>query len=79
MAIRSKIFRDRPSSPMEEAVFWTEFVLRNDDTSALKPMLMEQSYWVRTSIDIYLAFASISILLPLLILIVIKKIVKLIY
>ncbi|CAG7832969.1 unnamed protein product, partial [Allacma fusca] len=31
MKVMSEIFRDRPMSPIETAVYWTEFVLRHED------------------------------------------------
>jgi len=79
MGIRSKVFRDRPRSPVDEAVYWTEFVLRNDDTSALKPMLLEQSFWTRTSLDVYIAFLCLLGIGPLAVLVLTAKVVLYFY
>ncbi|CAG7724753.1 unnamed protein product [Allacma fusca] len=42
MLKKSKAFRDRPMSPADTALWWTEFVLRQGDTSFLKPMSIYQ-------------------------------------
>jgi len=59
------MFKDRRMTPLKEAIFWTEFVLRQDDTSALKPMILEQPWNVRTSIDVYVTFFLLVTISPL--------------
>jgi len=39
MKKKSLVLRDRPMSPVDTAVYWTEFVLRHEDTASLKPMV----------------------------------------
>jgi glucuronosyltransferase len=39
MKKKSLVLRDRPMSPVDTAVYWTEFVLRHEDTASLKPMM----------------------------------------
>ena len=52
----SRIFRDRPMSPIETGVFWVEFVLRNDgQTNLMKPLSYEQPFWERHLMDIFAA------------------------
>ncbi|CAL8137632.1 unnamed protein product [Orchesella dallaii] len=58
----SKIFRERPMTALQTALWWTEYVLKNDDTDYLKPSSMNQSWWVRRQVDVWL-FISISFLL----------------
>jgi len=60
MAKIKKLFRDRPMSPVESAVWWSEYVMRNDDTLHLRPAGHYQSWFVRRQIDVW-AFLSISI------------------
>ncbi|CAG7697624.1 unnamed protein product [Allacma fusca] len=38
MKAMSALFRDRPKSPIETGVYWTEFVLRHNNTRHLKPI-----------------------------------------
>ncbi|CAG7822405.1 unnamed protein product [Allacma fusca] len=38
MKAMSAIFRDRPMNPIETAVYWSEFVLRHNDTKNLRPL-----------------------------------------
>ncbi|CAG7732911.1 unnamed protein product, partial [Allacma fusca] len=49
----SKLFKDRPSSPLETAVWWTEYVLRNDDLSSLKPLGIHQTWYQRRLLDVW--------------------------
>ncbi|CAG7710052.1 unnamed protein product [Allacma fusca] len=53
MKAMSAIFRDRPMSPIETAVYWTEFVLRHEDLSSLKP-LNNVNFFQRRLLDIML-------------------------
>jgi len=76
METRSRIFKDRNLNPIEEAVFWTEFVLRNDDTSALKPLLMDQPWYIRTSFDVFIAMTCLVLVLPIFVAYVIVKFIK---
>ncbi|CAG7697011.1 unnamed protein product [Allacma fusca] len=38
MKAMSALFRDRPMSPIETGVYWTEFILRHNNTRHLKPI-----------------------------------------
>lgn len=49
----AKACNDRIMSPLDTAVWWTEYVLRTDDTSHLKPLSIHQSWWTRRSLDAY--------------------------
>jgi len=40
----SRQLRDQQNSPIDTAVFWTEYTLRND-MSTLRPMKTRHSYW----------------------------------
>lgn len=67
MAVKAQIFRDRPQSPLETAVYWTEFVLRNDDVTSLRPMISHLNWYQRRSLDVYVVYGLI-LALPLCIL-----------
>lgn len=77
MEATSRMFKDRPQRPTELAVYWTEFILRHDDVSSLKPLLrMSQSIFTRNLLDVYLMCILIFIFLPLILLYTILKLVK---
>jgi glucuronosyltransferase len=74
MLEKSKRFKDRPMKPVETAVWWVEFVLRQGDTSFLRPLGIYQNWFVRRSLDVYLfVFSILAVLLA-----VIKKAVAVI-
>lgn len=50
----SKALRDAPMSPIEEATYWTEWVIRNPDIDLEGPA-GKQSFIVRHSLDVILA------------------------
>ncbi|CAG7725202.1 unnamed protein product [Allacma fusca] len=66
MKSMSAIFRDRPMNPIETAVYWTEFVLRHNDTKILKP-IQNLTFFQRRFYDVALVLILlISLVLALL-------------
>jgi ribosomal protein L22 len=65
----SKIFKDRPTKPVDTALWWVEYVLRNEDTSHLKSHNSKKSWYEKRMLDIWgfmalvLIFGSFAILL----------------
>ncbi|OXA44491.1 UDP-glucuronosyltransferase 2A3 [Folsomia candida] len=60
----SKFFRDRPSPPVESAVWWIEYVLRHDACcSHLRPIGLQRTWYERRMLDIwgFIAFCGITI------------------
>ncbi|XP_058790203.1 UDP-glucosyltransferase 2-like isoform X2 [Phymastichus coffea] len=59
----SKLFRDQPMSPMETAIYWIEYIIRNGDKVLRSPAL-ELSFIQLSQLDIYgfLLIVTISIL-----------------
>ncbi len=55
----SILFRDRPLDPLENAVYWTEYVLRHNDTTHLKPLGMNRNWYQRRLLDVYLFCVSL--------------------
>uniref|UniRef100_A0A182QGW8 UDP-glucuronosyltransferase n=1 Tax=Anopheles farauti TaxID=69004 RepID=A0A182QGW8_9DIPT len=53
----SKMFRDRPNSAMDTAVFWTEYVIRHKGAPHLRYPGVDMNFWQRHSLDT-LAFAG---------------------
>ncbi|XP_017015519.2 UDP-glycosyltransferase UGT5-like [Drosophila takahashii] len=54
----SKTFKDRPMSPLDTAVWWTEYALRNRDISRIRLNVEEIPLFHYYKIDIILTFAS---------------------
>jgi hypothetical protein len=56
------LFLDRPRPPLEEALWWVDWVLRTNDSSALKPLSASEQFWFqRRLLDIW-ALTFITIL-----------------
>lgn len=71
--VKSKAFRDQPERPIERAVWWTEYILRNPRPNHLRPAefnfgLLGTHFW-----DIQLLLLSIALLLVLLVRQALKK------
>lgn len=56
----SKIFQDKPMKPLDTAIYWIEFVMRNPDAPFFKSPTLELGFLASNSLDIYL-FLIISI------------------
>jgi glucuronosyltransferase len=50
----SRVFNDRPVSPSETALWWTEYVLRNKGSKPLKSLSSDQSWYERRLLDVWL-------------------------
>lgn len=61
--LRSRNFRDQKETPIERALWWVDYIARNDDVSFLKsPKLEHMNYFVKHSVDV-IAFLTIFVLL----------------
>lgn len=59
----SKSYRDQPETPMDRAVWWTEWLLRNPDSASyLRNPAMDFNVFQRQSIDI-IAFLTVLALM----------------
>lgn len=73
----SKSFRDQPETPMERAVWWTEWLLRNPDSASyLKNPALEMNVFQRQSIDIIVFLTVAAMIIMCLGLRIIKFVVK---
>ncbi|XP_043483367.1 UDP-glucosyltransferase 2-like [Leptopilina heterotoma] len=74
----SKVFQDRPLQPMESAIFWIEYILRNGKDS-LKSPAIHLHWWQASLADVYsfllFFFFLIIYLLYLIIKIISRKLV----
>lgn len=61
----SKLFRDRPIGPLEEAVYWIEFSYRfkDDVRVGLNQKYLNYSWWTHYNIDILGSFCLLLILI----------------
>jgi glucuronosyltransferase len=50
----SALFKDRPRPPIEEALWWIDYVLRHD-TSSLRPLAIQQTWLQRRLLDVWLS------------------------
>lgn len=68
----AKKFRDQPQTPLERAVFWTEYVLRHGNVDHLSPVSRDMSIFHRFDLDILLVLlAIISVFLIILYIVII--------
>ncbi|XP_021956809.1 UDP-glucuronosyltransferase 1-7C [Folsomia candida] len=49
----STIFRDRPARPVDTAVWWTEYALRHDNATHLRPQSVHLPWWKKRQLDIW--------------------------
>jgi len=57
-------------------VHWTEFILKHDDVSTLKPMNNDLTWYQRRLLDVYVAYAAIIFIPLALVLFLIFKVTK---
>lgn len=64
--LRSRIFRDQPEKPIERALWWIDYVIRNPEISFLKSSKLESmSIFVKQSCDViaFLVIVGLTILI----------------
>lgn len=66
----SKAFRDQKETPIERAMWWMEWILRNPNSKNMKSPVIEMGYIVGNSYDIVI----VSVLVTLLMIFVLIKI-----
>ncbi|XP_058447702.1 UDP-glucosyltransferase 2-like [Malaya genurostris] len=52
MAKLSKVFRDQPESPLDRAVWWVEWVIRNPDARMMQSSAVDLHWFAKYSIDV---------------------------
>ncbi|XP_071402356.1 UDP-glucuronosyltransferase 2A1-like isoform X3 [Centroberyx affinis] len=62
----SSIHHDRPISPLDEAVFWIEFTMRNNGAKHLRVQAHELTWYQYHSLDVFAFFLAVALLLTLL-------------
>ncbi|XP_059470209.1 UDP-glycosyltransferase UGT5-like [Neocloeon triangulifer] len=68
--LRQGVYLDQPQTPLERAVFWTEYVLRHNGAPHLRSAALDLTWYQLGLIDVYafillllIGFVSISVLL----------------
>uniref|UniRef100_A0A2A4JYW3 UDP-glucuronosyltransferase n=1 Tax=Heliothis virescens TaxID=7102 RepID=A0A2A4JYW3_HELVI len=59
----SKLWKDRPLSPMETAIFWIEYVARNKEAVNLKPPTLDMPLYQYLMIDVLLVMALATLVI----------------
>jgi len=76
----SHIIQDQPLTPLEQAVYWTEYVIRHKGAPHLRSAVLDLTWYQYLLLDVIavLALASVSILLILLLvcIVILKKLIS---
>lgn len=59
----SRLFRDRPMSPLQTAIFWIEYVIRHDGAKHMQSPAVHLNFFQQNSLDILLFLAIILYIL----------------
>lgn len=69
----SKLFKDKPMKPLETALWWVDYVIRNPNLDHMKSPTLETGFFVAYSLDIVLAAVVVLNLLAYIICKLFKK------
>ncbi|XP_038147115.1 UDP-glucuronosyltransferase 2C1-like [Cyprinodon tularosa] len=62
MQTLSKLHRDQPMKPLDQAVFWIEYVIRHKGARHLKTQGHKMSWFVYSSVDVFAALSAAVLL-----------------
>ncbi|ODM94360.1 UDP-glucuronosyltransferase 1-2 [Orchesella cincta] len=72
----SQQFQDRPLTPLQTGLWWTNFVLRQESTDYIRPASVYQSWWVKRQLDVWLFILLLLISINSLTIYVVFKLFK---
>lgn len=72
----SQLFRDRPMSPLQTAIYWIEYVIRHDGAKHMQSPAVHLNFFQKNSLDILLFLVIILYILVKIMAKVLKFIVK---
>jgi glucuronosyltransferase len=72
----SQRLKDQPQKPMEKAIYWIEYVLRNDGAHYMQTSAQYLNFVEYYNLDIYLMFGLITLLVIAVPIVVIRKILR---
>jgi glucuronosyltransferase len=75
----SKVFRDQPETPVERAVFWSEYLMRHKGARHLRSAARKLNMIQYHSIDVFAFLASLAVLILWIAKLAIFKIFKMIF
>lgn len=75
MQALSRAFKDRPRSPQESVVYWTEYVIRHNGAPYLKTLGADMPLYKYLMLDI----AALALLIAIFIAYVVYKVIRTLY
>jgi glucuronosyltransferase len=74
----SRIYRDQPLTPLEQAVFWTEYVIRHKGAPHMRSAVLDLTWYQYFLLDVIavlaLAVGSVSLIAFLLLRVVLSRV-----
>lgn len=70
-------YRDRPMSPLDTAIFWTEYVVRHGGTNIRSPAI-DLTWWQIALLDVYGILLAVSSIVVYLLFLIVRKTIKLV-
>jgi glucuronosyltransferase len=61
----SAVFRDQPQTPLDRAVYWTEYVIRHKGAPHLRSAAVDLSWYQYLLLDVMLVLATGALLIVL--------------
>lgn len=75
MKIRSTKFRDQPQKPLDRAIWWIEFVLRNPNPEHFRSPVLDLGFFRSNLFDIFIVvFLVVPILVAILLVTLYRKV-----
>lgn len=78
MQTLSRLHRDQPMKPLDRAVFWIEYVIRNRGAPHLKAESLKMSWCVYHSVDVIATLLTIALIFTLFCVFIVKSLCKMI-
>jgi glucuronosyltransferase len=75
----SELFRDRPQTPMETAIFWTEYVIRHGGAPHLRSVAVEMPWYQYLLLDVIAVLLLASVTSSLILRFVLRKLVDIFF
>jgi glucuronosyltransferase len=76
----SRIYRDQPLTPLQQAVFWTEYVIRHKGAAHMRSAALDLTWYQYFLLDVIavlaLAVGSVLVFMLLILKLVIKKVLS---
>ncbi|XP_044733862.1 UDP-glycosyltransferase UGT5-like isoform X2 [Chrysoperla carnea] len=73
---QARIFRDRPMSPMDTAVWWIEYVARNGGADEMRPTVVNMPYYQSALLDVGLFLLTVILIVVYINYLLIKSILN---